>query len=358
VRNFQYFPVLKGRNGEYGALEMLSPELKGFLCPVIEIPPVTWNHEGNAPAKTIDQHLQKVGVNVERAWGRTQPIFVDLTWIENGQRMADGTHPAIYLFRALRTRGVQALPVTGLVRDQEYQRAYRDVVQQDGRGVALRLQREDLAESDDLAIQVANLLSYFGTPQREADLILDLRSVDGSSQIEDVVSMIDALPKLDQWRSFALCGTAFPVNLMGIPPSARSSLPRTEWALWRELVSTRSLARNPNFGDYAIASPEPSEVDPRIMRPSASIRYTTEENWLILKGQNLRNHGFTQFHDVSRMLVSASEYSGPNLSWGDRYISECARNRVGTGNLTTWRKVGTSHHLAYVLRQLANLSEV
>jgi hypothetical protein len=346
MRNFQYFPVLKGRSGEYGALEMLSSDLKGFLCPVIEIPPVTWNHARNMPATTIDQHLQKVGVNIERAWGCTQPIFIDLTWIENGQRMADGTHPAIHLFRATRARGIQALPVTGLLRDQEYQRAYREVVRQDGRGVALRLQKEDFQESHDLAIQISNLLSYFGTPEREADLILDLRAVSNSSQIEDVVSMIDALPKLSQWRSFALCGTAFPVNLMGIPPSARSSLPRIEWALWTELVSTRSLARNPSFGDYVIASPEPSEVDPRVMRPSASIRYTTEETWVILKGQNLRNHGFSQFHDVSRVLVGASEYNGPNFSWGDRYISDCAGRLVGTGNLTTWRKVGTSHHLA------------
>src|SRR5260370_39656683 len=119
--------------------------------------------------------------------------------------------------------------------------------------------------------------------------------------------MIDGLPSLDSWRSFALCGTGFQADLMGLPPQAISSIPRREWTLWRELVSKRSLGRMPSFGDYAIAGPQPSEVDPRIMRPSASIRYTTDESWLILKGRNLRDNGFVQFHQVSQVLVNSPE---------------------------------------------------
>lgn len=355
--NFQYVPILKGRSGEYGALEMLPSDLKGLLLPIIEIPPIPWNHSTKMPGKTVDKHLQKVGANIERAWGPNRPILLDFTWIENGQRMADGTHPATYVFAAVRARGVQALPVTGLLRDHEYQEAYRDAIHRDGRGFCLRLQKEDFDDVDNLDTEVARLLSYFGSREREVDLILDLRFIDGRTQIEDVVAMIDALPKLNQWRSFALCGTAFPADLMGIPPLATTSIPRTEWTLWTEIVSTRSLRRSPSFGDYAIANPQPSEVDPRVMRPSASIRYTTAKTWVILKGQNLRGHGFGQFHQVSGTLARAPQYSGSNFSWGDCYISDCASHLVGTGSLTTWRKVGTSHHLTFVLQQLANFSE-
>ena len=46
---------------------------------------------------------------------------------------------------------------------------------------------------------------------------------------------------------------------------------------------------------------------------------------------------------------------GPEFSEGDRYISECAGGSAGTGNLTTWRKVGTNHHLEKVVRDISSL---
>jgi hypothetical protein len=308
------------------------------------------------PTKTLDKHLQKVHVNIEKAWGTAQPVLIDMMWVEGSERMADGSHPASYLFGATRKLGIRAIPVTGLVRDEEYQRAYRAIVQQDGNGVCVRLQREDFQE--DLPSELATLVSGLGTREREVDLVLDMRAVGSETQIEDIVSMIDGLPNISQWRTFALCGTAFPTNLMGLPPLANSSIPRLEWKLWTELVSTRSLPRAPIFGDYVIANPEPSEVDPRVMRASASIRYTTAQSWLILKGRNLRDHGFTQFHQVSRTLVNSPEYNGRDFSWGDAYINDCATQRASTGSLTTWRKVGTSHHIAFVLNQLSNFPAI
>jgi hypothetical protein len=101
---------------------------------------------------------------------------------------------------------------------------------------------------------------------------------------------------------------------------------------------------------------QPPEVDPRVMKPSASIRYTTDENWLVVKGKNLRDYSFDEFYYVCRDLIARPEYCGPAFSWGDWYINECANVREGPGNLTTWRKVGTSHHLAFVANQIANLA--
>ena len=143
---------------------------------------------------------------------------------------------------------------------------------------------------------------------------------------------------------------------MGLPPTSVTPIPRIEWTVWRSLIVRSRLPRLPAFGDYAISHPQPSEVDPRIMRPSASIRYTANDAWLVLKGRNLRDYGYAEFYDVCRDLVARPEYSGPSFSWGDWYIEECANQRVGTGNLTTWRKVGTSHHLAFVTRQIASLT--
>ena len=353
-----YVPILKGRLGEYGALHELSPEIRAGVVPVVEIPPIPWDYAEERPSKTIDRHLKDVSKRLEQAGARENAILVDLLWIAENDRMADGTHPLTYVFSTAQERGLQLVPVTGLMRGEEYQAACRDIVRRDARGTCLRLQREDFDESQDLGQQIATLLDCLNLSPSDADLLLDLRATggtEGSALLAAVPSFIRSIPRLVGWRSFALAATAFPESLVGLPPLEVSRIVRLEWILWRSLIPRLGRLRLPAFSDYGIAHVQPSEVDPRVMRPSASIRYTIDDAWLILKGRNLRDHGYDQFHEVCRFLVQQPEYAGADFSWGDRYIDECANETVGTGNLTTWRKVGTSHHLATVVNQLATV---
>jgi hypothetical protein len=355
-----YVPILKGKNGEFGALQTLTPSVRTALTPLVEVPPVDWDYIQVRPKKTIDQHLKNMGQKIEHAWGRKSRLFVDLpAWIPETERMSDGEHPLHFVFRSLRARHVDALPVVGLLRHNEYMQACRDILRQDNRGVCVRMRREDFEDFDDVGGTVGAVLGKVEAEIQNADLVFDLGSLTPDERNPDaraVIRLINQLPKLSQWQTFTLTATSFPQSLIGLPPSDSSWIPRQEWTLWRNIVcSGDQLARNPTFGDYAISHTEPPEVDPRIMRPSASIRYTCETAWLVLKGRNLRDYGFAQFHEVCRDLVQRTEYSGRQFSWGDEYIDDCAAERVGTGNLTTWRKVGTSHHLAFVADQIATL---
>jgi hypothetical protein len=353
-----YVPILKGRKGEYGALETLSPAVKTALTPLIEIPPIPWDWQEEQPAKSIDTHLEKVGANLQRCWPSDRPLYVDLLWISESERMSDGEHPLEYVFRAARERSLWTIPVVNLIRGDEYLEACSTVLQQDEHGVCVRIQREDFTDFPQLESQMLGMLERLSVSTRDADLILDIRSITPPRQadVNAIISMAQALPRIREWRSFTITATSFPENLTGLPPSVSSLIDRMEWRLWLDLWRRRrELPRRPTFGDYAISHPEPAEVDPRVMRPSASIRYTTEEAWLVLKGRNLRDNGFSQFHEVCSELIRCPEFSGADFSWGDGYIYDCAYQRAGPGNLTTWRKVGTSHHLGFAVRQLANL---
>lgn len=354
-----YVPILKGREGEYGALRMMSDQVKGAVSPVIEIPPIPWDHAQQRPLKTIDDHLRKVASKIEASWGSDRSLFVDLLWISERERMSTGTHPMEYVLDAARNRGLQLVPVTGLARDDDYQSACRIACSRDNRGVCLRLQREDFDDAGDITAQITQLLHSLGVPCAEIDLILDLRGLGAFGENENIedgaIGLIHRVPRLYEWRSFTLAATAFPENLMGLAPAHMSSVTRREWILWRNVIA-RLKTRLPAFSDYGIAHPQPSEVDPRLMRASASIRYTSEEAWLIFKARNLRDHGYGQFHAVCRTILGSNEYAGRNYSWGDQHIHECAQRQVTSGNLTTWRKVGTSHHLAVVVTQVASVA--
>ena len=217
------------------------------------------------------------------------------------------------------------------------------------------MHRDDFSSNniDDL---LDDLLENVEADLTHADLVVDLHGLTPDQPFDAgaLIGLLERLPRLSQWRTFTVAATSFPRNLTGLPASEFSSIPRDEWDLWKSLIrSYKRGDRAPTFGDYGISHPEPSEVDPRIIRPSASIRYTHETYWLVPKGRNLRDHGFDQFHEVCRALIRRAEYAGRQFSWGDQYIHDCAAHRDGPGNLTTWRKVGTSHHLAFVVQQLA-----
>lgn len=101
------------------------------------------------------------------------------------------------------------------------------------------------------------------------------------------------------------------------------------------------------------------------MNLSGHIRYTTDEEFLIVKGGAVRDvkrngevvaegRGYEQMVDLCRVLINLPEYSGADFSWGDRYIWDCANGTASHGNATTWRQFATNHHLTFVVHQLAN----
>lgn len=191
----------------------------------------------------------------------------------------------------------------------------------------------------------------------QVDFMLDVREVGEDNREAMAIAVETALrrlPAVSEWRSLTVAAAAFPVNLAGMRPGIHN-LPRADWDLW---TSLSDLPRQPGYGDYAIAHPDLPEVDMTKVKVSASIRYTTPDSFMVARGRVVtddRYGGYGQFTTLAGDLVNHECYSGATYSWGDAYIQVCAEGGA-TGNLTTWRQVGTNHHLTLVVKQLANRS--
>jgi hypothetical protein len=142
---------------------------------------------------------------------------------------------------------------------------------------------------------------------------------------------------------------------MGGIKQGQTLLKRFEWLLYKCIVDILSAqdVRLPTFGDYGINHPEVPPLDMRLVRPSAKIRYTSKDSWLIVKGINVRENGYRQFRDLSRSVIKSTHFLGKDFSFGDKYIADCAGGGGGTGNLTTWQKVDTNHHIQKVVDDIS-----
>lgn len=352
-----YIPILKGKQGEFWAIRDLDDADKQQLLPVIEIPPIPWDYENETEARSIDDHLAKLPENLQQAWGIESSIAIDMPSGMLELNMQDGRSPITYIYEECRAANINIEPTVCLGHPIAHINAARDVIRDGAPGVCLRIQVDDF-ESDDIAQDIADLLETLQISEEQVDLILDFKSIEAGNHSVFAMAVrgsMSMIPNMNDWRTLALASTAFPQNLSGIESNMISEITRSDWLLWKGIHDKPGSLRIPVYSDYGISHPEIPDLDPRIMRASASIRYTTEDKWLIVKGRGVRMAGYDQFRQLCRALVAREEYDRPEFSAGDRFISECASGEGGVGNLTTWRRVGTNHHVKRVLHQIANL---
>jgi hypothetical protein len=165
------------------------------------------------------------------------------------------------------------------------------------------------------------------------------------------------VPELSEWRTFTIAIGHFPKDLTGFPVGEHL-LPRLDWRYWRDQVtSSQGLPRIPSYGDYTIQHPVFGEP-PAFPNFSASIRYTTTEDWVIMRGEGVRNvggPGYAQWPANAVMLCKRAEYCGADFSDGDRYIRERSVLSSKPGTAETWLRAGINHHLTFVVRQIATV---
>lgn len=356
-----YVPILQGKRGELVALREFPADAGAAFTPLIEVPAIPWDWEDDEPKRSLAEHLAPYPMSLQRNIGQQRVAWLDLpdSTIEPSDRI-DGWHPVDVLFSGCRDAGVAAVPVTGPARDMAHQQAVAAVAAVDGRGACLRV--ESAAIGDGLDTALATLLATLNLPAAQVDLLLDLGPI-GPNAVQLAAVGIAAIlsTQLGQpWRSLTLGAGAFPESLGGLSRGL-STIPRADWALWvavRNRLSARRRALN--FADYGIQAPQLADIDPRTMRVSANIRYTTPEDWLIARGQIVIGKGRVGFDEYRRLaadLVARAEFRGAAFSPGDTYIAQCAAGSEGPGTPEIWRRQGTSHHLATVVDQLARLNE-
>jgi hypothetical protein len=340
-RPWSFVPILKGKAGEYEALKSLDPKTRERLVPLVAPSSVS---DDPQPVRDLAATLRSMPVG----WGRQGPIILD------GEQM-----PSVSQFAGCLTAaselGWLAIPSTRLTDTDAYHGVVRSTARE-GVGLTLRLGRDELDPSD-LKGQLTEFMRAVSVDPSMIDLVFDLRDVDfmklGATSLA-VMYALRSLPWAGEWRHLVLAATGAPASMKEFDSNEISEMPRNEAILFESVARAKDLPRMPIYSDYAIAHPDPVEDQsgPAI-NMAASLRYSTEDKLLIVKGVRVRENGSALFPDLLRQLVVRPEFAGQAFSRGDSWIADAAKRKIGPGNAQKWREAATSHHLTLITRLFA-----
>jgi hypothetical protein len=331
-----YVPVVRFRRGEKVAMRQLRDDTRFRMTPLIELVPTT------------DYTPLTVGDEIRTHWG-PHPYFFDI------HHLPEGEDPSFMLKvdQAMRNHGLASVPVVQLINGVKLREAVAHIVAQNGRGACLRLFPEDL-RSPSMSNDITGLLNHLRLRPEKVDLVVDYRII---SQFNPPFSRLcSRLPALEKWRTFTVVSGAFSKDLTDFEKNRQHTWSRDDWTSWKRQVTEEDLPRYPSYGDYTVQYPllvQPPEF-PNI---SASIRYTAEDCWVIMRGEGMKTGpGSIQYAANAQLLVERPEFCGASFSAGDQYIYDLSRYRTkGTGSPETLIRAAINHHVTMVLDQIAKL---
>jgi hypothetical protein len=353
MENGFYVPILKAKYGEFLALSQLTPDIRKHIIPLLEITPKEWDHEGKKKALSMEEHLVKISLKFIKYWP-FDSTFIDTALI--CQEQADSSSCIEYLYKRFFERGLRPIPVVALTSPAGHLAGVQALRQKYTiNDCALRVTITEFSDPE-LNDKVLEFMSLRALESRNMHLILDLAAAefeDYEGFAEAILGRLEHFPMLQNWKSFTVCGSALPSS--GNIKDSINCIPRNEWNFYqslREKIKLTDFRRELNYGDYSIVSPGYFEFDPEKMTTSAKIKYTTRENYMIMKGKSLKTKGYGQYISQAQEITSSLYFEGEFFSAGDKHLKECADKQTKTGNASIWNSVGNNHHITRVVTDL------
>lgn len=360
-----YVPILRWRPAEMSAFEKLYNQDKECITPFIEfIMPAPTTDKKNYRKVLEDskskflRKMPEISEQLLKHCGKTS-VFIDV-------HLLDGDIRATSFEKILLSSselGITPIPVIYVVpqistdSDMSTRDAAVKFSKIDNKGLCIRI---DVAHFDDIKLSdyIIEFMKKNELQFENTDILVDLQVINNETSLDSVIEKLSLIPEISRWRNFIISGGAFPKDLSGFHKHGHYELERLDWILWKNITDSKKIKRDIIFSDYTIQHPIHRILGPGL-NISASIRYTNDEKWEIMRGEGLRNEkgaGYQQYPAHAKLIVQQPFYKGDDFSYGDRYIADRAlSDNKKSGNPTTWLTAGINHHLTLVARQTSNL---
>lgn len=342
-----YTPVVRAKNNDLKAIELLGDCAKSSIRPLIE-----------APLSLPDGQLRTNVMEAAELLGKRLegvPYYFDPLGIESFERH-------VIAFNALAHVGSDFTPTIGLGRGPIDYASLRHLVGSHSLDLAVRVDKFDLEDaSEETWAKLIAMSAAVGIQPSKVSLLIDFGQL-GNNQLEQMIdSVVDFLavqPQQFRDSPIVVLGSSALSSVSPVPLDGSLDIRRRELDLWANLRFELDEVHHIGFGDYGII--DPSFIFPSGPAPNsnAKIRYTRGLITTYFRGHCLYNpNRFVQYHDLARRVFESDRYLGAGFSYGDKIIADCAMGRCGPGNLGTWVMADTNHHIEFTAEQVSRVAD-
>lgn len=290
---FDYFPILRWKEGERKALKRFASAFGSSTLPIIETVAGS-NHWRDIAREFYGTHIGAIAID---------------------QRYGD-----VGLTEPESEMDIRVIPVSGKANASP--------------GHALRLPPDKWD-------------SIIGRPTRDVPFVVfdaGSREPGDYSALRRSVSSIAQEAVAEGFVApLAFAYSSFPDSLTELDHDEVHELPRPEFpGRLSGLV----------YSDYGIGSAEPPKPPVKGAIPHPNIRYTADDRFLVMRAHE--EEQIQSVMAVCQALVAHPAFEGVTGGWADEWIIERSEGRGGPGGPPAWREVGTFRHLSRTVRSLAN----
>lgn len=341
-----YFPILKAKKGELNALKGLRDDVKNTITPILQLTKPT--QKKNKPLRVIDKKFIIEAANKIKSGSNGIPFIIDTTLVSLNEELEKQlianlafpdlfTSPDFYLLLNIDKPAsiYQACLSLGYYPKK----------------ICLKVNRNNIND-ENIYHRLQLIIESISYSESDIILLLDLEVVNGEDfkLLDSLCLFFERVKSYFNFDSIVFGSGAFPDFLEGVTPWQYKYYLRQDWRLYKKIIEA---VPGISYGDYAINTAATSD-GPSFRGPS-SIRYTIDDQFLVVKGANpdpleADELSKEQLKRLSKLIVDSEYYKGADYSWGDKHIFNCAQPglRIKLGDPTAWRTVGTSHHIVHV----------
>ena len=343
-----YTPIIRNRPSEVRAIQELATEVKAHCTPLLDLAAPSKKSDKVSAQGYVERNIRRM----VKALKGFEHVLVDSSELDPALRIKGSKHPLIEAASAVVEAGCSPVPVTGLHRDESHAKAALKIKSSPGSGlICFRLDATDISTASLSYKQLQGLLADSSLNPTDVILLLDLQSVYGG-QVDSLVTLVArfiAQIMKSQWAGLIVAGYGVPDRLTdAIAVRAQGYIQRVERSVYLGVKKAHSIDKL-WFGDYTTLSPTHVELDwklmSKVMGPKAI--YTLTESWFVVRGAPFSGHvdGYGQYHNLAAEIRALEEFPGPEYSFGDNYIHECATKAASTGSPASWITACVNHHI-------------
>lgn len=337
----KYTPILVSKEGELVALSNLIHDHKIQIIPLIQLIP-------DPKEDRIKDYVQTRIKPLVDSWRfPNNRIYLDSGYLQ--QYDLDVTKNFFY---SLREKGVYIIPVVYPDSPEWILDFYKDFI---NNGICLRIKSQNI-DAQTITDAINKFKNFYLLKSEDVDLLIDFGYISASHEISyanslELISL--RVANIEHIRKCIISAGSFPPDLTNFPTDSQTPIVRAEWSLWNKIKNLKIGGQSLTYSDYGNAHPA-YNLESANHRGTCSIKYTTDNDFYIFKGQRAQDHPLStgQYKIKAQKLIEQSFYSGQSFSWGDQFIAHCAEGREKPGIPGTWVKITQNHHFVKTLELL------